>query len=206
MHGACSSNASTPDATTADAAIGGLVIELVAKGGVPQMPDADVEITRVTLGARALRAIGDAAPGDMRTTRDHYEFVWPGDSTIPIPILFPDAPPGLYSRIELRVADSSLGGVADAVNIIGRARKGGNLVPFEIKNMTADIPVTVTVETVLAPRVIAMTTIEVDVAALVDDVDWDAVPVGPGGVLFIGDSDPEMVEVTKDIATSFTAP
>ncbi|MBA3498904.1 MAG: hypothetical protein M4D80_27450 [Myxococcota bacterium] len=207
MHAACSGGAPAPDALTADASTGGLVIEVVAKGGVPQMPEPTIEITRVTIGVKNLRAIGDAAPGDLRTTRTDAE---PNnidldfyDSFVPVPQLFRDAPPGVYSSVELRVADSRL--ASAAIDVLGRASRGGNLVPFEVKCALSEVPITIAVNTVLMPRMLATTTIEVDVAWLVKDIDWDAVPLTAEGRLFVGDGDPEMASVVSNVATAFSA-
>jgi hypothetical protein len=201
MHAACSSSTPAPDATTVDASIGGLIIELVAKGGVPQMPASNIEITRVVLGMTTLRAIGDAAPGDLRTTRtDLDEMEW-RDNLVPIPQLFPTAPPGVYSMVDLRIADSPLSSVAISIN--GRAARGGNLIPFEIQNLTADVGVAISINTVLTPRQYVTTTIELDVPALVQDIDWDAVPLTTEGRMFIGDGDAGMSTVVSRLPTAF---
>jgi hypothetical protein len=202
MHVACSSDSTMPDAATADASTGGLTIELVAKGGVPQMPQATVEITRLVIGMKTIRAIGDAAPGDMRTTRTDLELEW-RDNLMPVPHLFPMAPPGVYSTVELRVGDSTKS--AAAIDIVGRATRGGNLVPFEIESQTSEVPISIAVSTVLTPRTIATTTIEVDVAALVEDIVWDSVPLTTEGRLYIGDGDPGMASVVSEIATAFAS-
>ena len=202
MHVACSGGTPSPDALASDASIAGLTIELVAKGGVPQMPDVDVEITKVTMGARAIRAIGDAAPGDMRTTRSSYEFEW-RDNLMPIPLTFSAAPPGLYSTVELDVADSDAS--TTALTILGRTRRAGDLVPFEIVNFTANVPITVAVETVLPPREIAVVSIEVDVAALIAAIDWSAIPLTGDGRLYMTDGDPQMDSVIAAVATAFAA-
>ena len=202
MHVACSGGTTSPDALVLDASIAGLTIELVAKGGVPQMPNVDVEITKVTMGARSIRAIGDAAPGDMRTTRSSYEFEW-RDNLMPIPLTFTSAPPGLYSTVELDVADSDAS--TTALTILGRTRRGGDLVPFEIESTAANVPITVPVETVLPPREIAIVSIEVDVAALIATVDWTMVPLTGDGRLYMTDGDPQIDGVIAAIATAFSA-
>jgi len=165
------------------------------------MATADVEITKVTIGATTIRAIGDAAPGDVRTTRDKYQFEW-RDNLSPIPLIFTSAPPGLYSRVDFQVNDSAVS--ADAINIIGHARRGGMLLPFEIDNNNSEIPIDVGINTVLAPREVAMTTIELDVADLVDDIDWTTVTVTGDGRLYITDGDPAMTNIVSNLATAFT--
>lgn len=165
------------------------------------MPDPTVEITQVLIGIMTMRAIGDAAPGDVRTTRTNLrDFVW-NETDTPNPELFSLAPPGVYSTIELRVADST---VSSAAMIIGgRATRGGNLLPFEIQSTTADITIPISVNTILTPRQLATTTIAIDFAALIADIDWETVPVTPDGRLFIGDGDARMASVVGKLATAF---
>ena len=207
MHAACSGGAPAPDALMADASLGGLVIEVVAKGGVPQMPDSKVEINYVLVSVKTLRAIGDAAPGDMRTTRtdaapNNIDLDF-HDGFVPIPQLFPEAPPGVYSSVQLQISDSRL--ASAAIDVIGRASRGGNLIPFEVKSALSEVPINIAVNTVLMPRVIGTTTIEVDVARLVKDIDWDSVPLTTEGRLFVGDGDPEMASVVSNVAAAFSA-
>ena len=173
------------------------------------MPAPTIEITTVTFGVKILRAIGDAAPGDVRTTRtddaaennnidlDFYE------NYVPIPQLFRDAPPGVYSTVELRVADSRT--ASSAIEVTGRASRGGNLVAFQIKSAASVVPISVAVNTELMPRMLATTTIELDVAHLVKDIDWDTVPLTGEGTLLVGDGDPEMASVVSNVSTAFSA-
>jgi hypothetical protein len=204
MHAACSSNSSTPDAHMPDAAIGGLVVELVAKNGVPQTTSDGVDINYVQLGAKMIRVIGDAAPGDVRTTRTAIEFEWmdtPAGPTVPIPHLFEQAPPGMYSTLDLRVGDSEK---SDAALLIrGRVSRGGNVVPFEVQSLAADIPVAVSIAMALPPRALATLSIELDVASLIEDVDWNAIPLTGEGRVFLGDGDPQMSKVISELDGAF---
>jgi hypothetical protein len=203
MHAACSSNSSTPDAQMSDAAISGLVLDFVAKNGVPQTLEGDVVVERVVLGITMLRAIGDAAPGDLRTTRTEDklgDFDW-RDGLSPIPHLFEEAPPGMYSTVELRIAKSMRADAA--VDIFGRVPRAGNLVPFEIKAVAPNVSISVDVNKVLPPRGLETITIQLDVESLVEDIDWSAVPLTGDGRLFVGDGDPEMSKMTSQITGAF---
>lgn len=187
-----------------DAAPGGLVVELVAKGGVPQTTDDGVAIERVLVGAKLMRVLGDAAPGDVRTTRTGIDFEWKVTSTgptVPIAHLFELAPPGMYSTLELRVGDDD---ETEAAFIMGgRVSRNGNVVPFEIKTLSADLPITVPITLTLPPRMQQTLTIQLDTPSLVEDVDWDAVPLTGEGNLFIGDGDAQMAKVTTELANAF---
>ena len=50
----------------------------------------------------SVRVIGDAGPGDPRTTATQFEARW-NQETAPADNVFDDAPPGLYSQISLSI-------------------------------------------------------------------------------------------------------
>jgi hypothetical protein len=69
------------------------------------------DLERVVIDLENVRAVGDAAPGDERTTRDelHLEW-WGGDddgeeepNNEPVLVSFDLAPPGLYSNVYAEV-------------------------------------------------------------------------------------------------------
>jgi hypothetical protein len=192
-----------PDARVADARTGGLVIEMVVKGGVPQMVGEEIEIELLEIGALMLRAIGDSAPGDHRTTFPKPDASFLFQSGAPaVPLLLPEAPPGLYSAVEMHVADTEAS-LHGAVYMLGRVRRGGTVVPFEIKNVASDVKVNVAVAVALVPREFATATVELDAAELVEDIDWDNVAITGDGKLYIGDGDGEMPRLVSAIPTAF---
>ena len=165
------------------------------------MPAPTVEIELARIHTSKIRILGDSAPGDMRTTRTDdtparcCNFIWQ-ESLGAVPQLFPSAPPGVYSELDL-----DLGGEL-ALVVTGRASRGGTLFPFEVRS-DADIPVNIPVNIELIAREFATAKIEVDVAAFIKDVDWDTVSPTPDGRLFIGDGDPGMATVVPNVATAF---
>jgi hypothetical protein len=107
----------------------------------------------------------------------------------------------MYSKVELRIADSIHADAA--VDISGRVPRGGNVVPFQIKTLVAAVPISIDVNVVLPPRGTETVTIEVDVADLIEDIDWGTVPLTGDGRLFIGDGDPQMSKMTTKIDDVF---
>jgi len=87
----------------------GLVLEF---RGVPSLTanlggDFGAELERVQIDLENVRAVGDAAPGDERTTRDSLRLEWWGGdddgeeapNNDPVLVTFSQAPPGLYSNV-----------------------------------------------------------------------------------------------------------
>src|SRR4029079_15907615 len=88
----------------------GLVLEF---HGMPMLTaslggDFNAELEEVRIVLENVRAVGDAAPGDERTTRDELRLDWYGASdddggdpanNEPVLVTFDQAPPGLYSNI-----------------------------------------------------------------------------------------------------------
>jgi hypothetical protein len=61
-----------------------------------------LSIARAIVALDNLRVVGDAAPGDPRTTVSSREIVWE-EAALPAPIAFGDAPGGMYSQLSLRI-------------------------------------------------------------------------------------------------------
>jgi hypothetical protein len=79
-----------------------------------------------------LRVIGDAGPGDNRTSVDSIELDW-ATGMKPDAVSFADAPTGLYSRVVL-VADGNL--IAYSYELAGMTKLDGNPMPFQIHDRT----------------------------------------------------------------------
>jgi len=77
---------------------GGLELVFSAHPELPAVATG-VAIAEIQLTWRNVRAIGDSAPGDDRTSVAELELKWRPDDP-PSALAFPAAPPGLYSRLE----------------------------------------------------------------------------------------------------------
>jgi hypothetical protein len=181
---------STPDAAVGSA---GLVLEL---RGVPALSaelDGDFSpvLKEVRIDLENVRAVGDAAPGDERTTRDELQLEWKGETdddggeeadNEPVVITFDQAPPGLYSNVFAEVKSYRLRGEVEPVEETERE--------FEITDepsteLAISIPLGgVTLEAGETRRVV----IEVSCADAVLDVPWDQVPEDEGKLLVDSES------------------
>lgn len=85
-------------------------------------------IASLTFRIANLRVIGDAGPGDTRTSIDSLELDWATDAK-PNPVAFADAPTGLYSHVIL-LADGNL--INYSYEITGTTKLDGNVMPYQI--------------------------------------------------------------------------
>jgi hypothetical protein len=107
----------------------GLAIEwATSPATIPGNATGDIAISSMKYRLANLRVIGDAGPGDTRTSIDTIELDWAAGTT-PMPIAFADAPSGLYSKVIL-VADGNL--VDYSYEIAGTAKLDDIPLPFAI--------------------------------------------------------------------------
>lgn len=165
--GACPA---TPTPGDPDARIdggSGLTFTWQAVPAVPGDVGSDMSIDDAVLLVRDIRAIGDSAPGDDRTTTAMAQLAW--DATRqPAPLTYPLAPAGLYSHLELR-AD---GGLFDALKVHGHARQGGVIYPFELE-VDGPLSISVPLGVELPVGGSASVRIDVEFGEVVRAVDWE---------------------------------
>jgi hypothetical protein len=162
---------------------------------VSPQPTADlpnkVRLTEVHLHLFNVRAIGDAAPGDSRTTKDKLTLDFK-KGQMPGALVFDAAPPGLYSRVEWTL--SSLG---DGVKIRGTVDYMGAPTPFVVEDeLPASISLPISVA--LAAGGSAEIDVELDVAHVLDGIDWANAELESGTLHVEGSSD-----VHQKLQTSF---
>src|SRR5664279_1045660 len=92
----------------------------------------DGSITTMKFRVLNLRVVGDAGPGDDRTSVNSIELDWAA-STKPSPVTFADAPSGLYSHVIL-VADGNL--INYSYELAGTTKLDGNTMPYQIHDRT----------------------------------------------------------------------
>ncbi len=165
---------------------------------VPSVPGPVVTgltVQELHIAYSSVRLIGDAAPGDSRTSRDAIELEWDGDRRPP-PIDFPEAPPGMYTRLEFGV-----GGASETFAIHGTVDIGGTPTQFEIED-EAPNPVTLEPLDVDLPAGASKTLpLEIDLAPVLALVPFDQLPT-INGELTLRRSDPRMTPVRAAMAAS----
>ena len=88
----------------------GLVFDLRASPELPAELGGDhaIELETVRLVLEDVRAIGDAATGDDRTSRSTFDLAWGEEADNRL--IYPDAPPGIYARLLATVASYEMRG------------------------------------------------------------------------------------------------
>lgn len=178
----------------------GLTITFALDTAFPVTTADNTIIDRIDMRATSVRAIGDAAPGDARTTRFDYRLRWEG-SDRPEPIRFEDAPVGLYSSVDL---DLAADGESVSIEIAGECTRNGSRVDFEIESDAA-LSIAITTNEMLAPGGAAAIEIAVAIEAAVAVIDWDAQPLDGEGDVVIGDGSAAMTQILAALRTSFSA-
>lgn len=196
--GGCSDPGSPGQDAGADApGASGVALQWRASTPVPGPASALLELTEVHLTASSLRVVGDAAPGDPRTTQGELTLEW-GDRAPP-PSLFEVAPAGRYGLIEIGV-----GGDHEAYEVHGRVEVGGVWSRFEIHDEVA-LGITVATDFVVGPGPQTTQLIEVDLAAVAAAVDFAQVPLDAEGVRALTPSDPQIDAVRRAWVSAFRA-
>lgn len=189
---------STPQA--GDAAVGGgLVLAWDAQPTTwPGDVGRGVTIERATFAVDSVRIVGDAAPGDPRTTASALELQWDQAGT-PAAVVFPDAPGGVYSQLSLRI-DGLVAG--PSLSIGGRVVRDDGDYAFTI---VEDSPVSVTLalDASLAPPAPLTVVVRIDFEHVLDAIDFAAID-DSGGTLEIASDDPQMATVRTKLVESFS--
>jgi hypothetical protein len=176
----------------------GLVVEW---GSEPHSWPADlgdgVVLERATFAFDSLRVVGDAGPGDPRTTKSGFTVRW-DPSTQPSPITFADAPTGLYSQISL-VIDGQLSG--ESFDLRGRVFLDDTDWEFRIED-DSPLPVTLAIDQTLTPPQVATVKLRVNFKHALDAIDFSGLG-RDGGRLVLDRDDPQMVAFRAKLMASF---
>ena len=186
----------TPDGETGDA---GLTVKWSSRPETwPAQVDMGLTLTSARFACDSLRVIGDAGPGDMRTTAQNFDVYWEG-SNAPDSIKFEDAPPGLYSQIALRF-DGHV--TAASFQLEGTVVVNNNTEDFLIEDDNP-LPVTVSLEKLVSPGATSTISIDIDFGHALEAVSWDQLPKS-NGMLELQTGNPDLVDFRKKLIEAFT--
>jgi hypothetical protein len=188
-----------PDSQPASDALGdthSLAITWVAQPGIPGPLNNTITVTAASFKVARVQAIGDAGGA----SRDDLVVGWALESSPP-PIVLPDAPTGIYSKVTLAVD----GGTAldIAYQIEGTVKLNGQPTPFEIHDRNAiDIEVK-DFDVTLPPVGTATLAIKLDLGDALDNIDYGNLDVDDGK-LMLDTSDAQMPDFRSDLKKAFT--
>lgn len=188
-----------PDASATGTA--GMTVQWSTKPAAwPGIIQDGVTIDSARFAFDSLRVIGDAGPGDLRTTARTFEVRWEKDRDRPAAIEFADAPTGLYSQVALQV-DGHL--VNNSYEIRGTVQINGNDVEYRIEDDGA-LPVTLMIDKMKSPAAAIRLKVDIDFVHAINSVDFTKL-MNDSGHLELDSSSAGMSEFRKKLLESFSA-
>ena len=138
-----------------------------------------VTLERARFWLKSLRVVGDAGPGDPRTTATGLEMGW-GWTDIeqrPASIPFDDAPPGLYSQVALAFDASTSG--SDTYELRGKVEIDDDTYDFRIEDSN-QLNFNVAIDEMLSPGEQATIRLRVNFTHALDSINWANVEISDG--------------------------
>lgn len=187
-----------PDASTTSGTAALSIAWKAKPGAWPGEISKGVKIEEAQFSFDNLRVIGDAGPGDPRTTESSFDLKW-DTSTSPDPIDFENAPIGLYSQLSFQIAGRDLS--KDSYDIRGTAMVDGDEMDFRIQDKLP-MPIALQIDEMLMPGTTATVELEIDFVHALESIDYEALDTD-NGHLELDESDPQIVAFRKKLIESF---
>jgi hypothetical protein len=191
--------AEVPDSSV-DAAggTGGLVVKW---SSTPETWPGDLgggaTIERATFAFDSLRVVGDAGPGDPRTTASGFMVRW-DDNTKPSDIMFSEAPTGLYSQVSMAI-DGHL--TTETFELRGHVNVSGTDYEYRIDGDNP-LAVTVAIDKTLMPPEAATVALRINFQQALDSLDFSTLDIDSGRIE-LDDGDAQMPAFRTSLVQSF---
>jgi hypothetical protein len=161
--------------------------------------DGSITITSAAFTVETLEAIGDASTGSGN--KISLALAWGSDGSAPQPTTLPAAPPGLYSKLSLKVDGSLIG---DSYEIAGTATVDGSATPYTIHD-SDELSISIDVYGTLDPGKTLTIPVAIDLARALRTIDFSSVD-DDGGMLTLTTDDPQMDSFRDQLRDSFYEP
>ena len=173
------SSPGTPDGPDAGGSgASGMHVTFVTK---PAMIPGNIEdwltLDSATFQFDNLRVIGDAGPGDPRTTATAFQLKW-DSAGAPAPIDFADAPSGLYSKVSLQI-DGQL--VVESYHLKGQVNLNGTWKTYTIEDRNA-LSLSLDINRTLAPGGTATIGLLFSFSDALTGIDYSMLPTDDGAL------------------------
>jgi hypothetical protein len=191
-----------PDSGSPDGPTGPAGMHVAWKSLPPTWPGAisnGIQIDNATFLFDNLKVIGDAGPGDDRTTADSFQLHW-DSMAMPATIDFADAPTGVYSKVAFQI-DGHL--IQSSYKLHGHVTINSLSVPFEIEDREA-LSLSLQCNRTLAPGGSVTVDVALDFGAALTSIDWAKVHMDDNGTLELDTTDSQMPAFRNKFATSFS--
>ncbi|HTM21190.1 MAG TPA: hypothetical protein VL172_11795 [Kofleriaceae bacterium] len=181
----------SPDDPDAPPGNGGLSFLFVANPNLPTAPDGNFEvvITEADYWLTDVRAVGDAAPGDSRTSRESYQVQFDGSR-----LDFPLAPQGIYSYLLAAV---------DHYQLQGTMVQGANTYGFEIDDQPSALELQIDLKQLELGAEPVVCVIQIDLRKITQEVDWAPLQPDEDDEIEIQSDYPDIAKL-RDRADDFT--
>jgi len=186
-----------PDAATSQSL--GIFVAWHASPALPGTLDDHLTVSEATFHIAAFEVIGDAGPGDSRTTRLKYSVAWDAAGK-PAQEAFPDAPVGMYSKITVDLAGPSFGDFA--YQIRGTYRDGGVVKPFSLIDYVRLGATIDCQEAVVAGSAVTIP-ISFKVGDALNSLDFRRLTSIDGALMFAGPLDLQLLSFRDHLAAAF---
>ncbi len=165
--------------------------------GIDQAQDG-LTVTQIDLNLRDLRVVGDAAPGDETYRGSQSVKLDGGDEPF---TRFDRAPPGMYSAFEFTIARGADGEASWEMR--GKVELDGEDVDWELEDED-DAAIELALGGLdLAAGELRTITVDVDVVAILGEIDWENVPRDDGKIV-IDDDSPLMPAIRARLHAAFS--
>jgi hypothetical protein len=154
---------------------------------IPSVLDTGLSLDLVVFKFDNLKVIGDAGPGDPRTTANNFEVKWDA-STSPSPIDFVTAPTGLYSKVSFQI-DGHL--IDESYILKGHVTVSGTSYPFEVEDRNT-LSLSLDCNRMLEAGGTDTITVKFAFKDALESVDWANVNMHEG-MLELDDTDPQAI-------------
>jgi len=145
-----------------------------------------------------LRVIGDAGPGDPRTTANLFTLHWDASSA-PEPIDFPDAPSGLYSKVSFQVDGHVL---TDSYHLKGQVNLNGTWMKYDVED-SLSLSLSLDINRTLDPGGSQTIGLLVKFHDALTSIDFSTLPFDDGA-LQLETGDPQMTPFRDKLTLGFT--
>ncbi len=190
----------TPDATSEDSSI---AIVWAPDPALPGPVDDDtLTVTSARFQLHRIQVIGDAGPGDPRTTRSDVVLLWDATHDKTPATSFDAVPPGLYSLINLDLEGGDReGNGAESYDISGLVEVDGVMKRYHVSDKS-DLRFSFSAITTVKEAAETTIMIRLSLDEPLKQVDFRAVPT-VNGVLELDGEDPQIVRFRSDLIESF---
>lgn len=189
----------TPDGSSINGNLdgGGLGLVFVIKRGLPSEHDHNgyeftFEIAEMKI--MNLRLVADSvADGDERTTEEIVEARW-SDERVTVPVLYPDAPPGMYSKVRGTIVEFVVDGEVQLSD--------NQLYDLDVELEEISVPFEMSVDRNLEIGEPLVLQVDVDLFKAIGEVDFDDLDIVDDEVVLDDDSSAALDGVLQKLSES----